>query len=132
MTRGIWKGPFVHPSLLKKIDKLKDKSKKQPIKTWSRNSTIIPEFVGHSFLIHNGKTFISITISEEMVGHKLGEFSPTRKFSGHTPADKKAAAEGAAEGAAPRTAPGAAPKAAPGAAPGAAPKAAKPEPKKGK
>jgi len=130
MTRGIWKGPFVHPSLLKKIDKIKDKSKKQPIKTWSRNSTIIPEFVGHSFLIHNGRTFIPITISEEMVGHKLGEFSPTRKFSGHTPADKKAAAEGAvpaatsgaAPGAAPKAAPGAAPKAAPGAAPGAAPK----------
>ena len=55
MTRGVWKGPFVHPSLLKKIDKLKDQSKKAPIKTWSRNSTIIPEFVGHSFLIHNGK-----------------------------------------------------------------------------
>ena len=94
MTRGVWKGPFVHPSLLKKIDKLKDQSKKAPIKTWSRNSTIIPEFVGHSFLIHNGKSFIPITVSEEMVGHKLGEFSPTRKFSGHTPADKKAAAEG--------------------------------------
>ena len=93
MTRGVWKGPFVDPSLLKKIDKLKDKGKKQPIKTWSRNSTIIPEFVGHSFLIHNGRSFIPITISEEMVGHKLGEFSPTRKFSGHTPADKKAAAE---------------------------------------
>ncbi len=127
MTRGIWKGPFVHPSLLKKIDKIKDKSTKQPIKTWSRNSTIIPEFVGHSFLIHNGKTFIPITISEEMVGHKLGEFSPTRKFSGHTPADKKAAAEGAvaaAPGAAPKAAPGAAPKAAPKAAPGAAPGAA--------
>ena len=123
MTRGIWKGPFVHPSLLKKIDKIKDKSKKQPIKTWSRNSTIIPEFVGHSFLIHNGKTFIPITISEEMVGHKLGEFSPTRKFSGHTPADKKAAAEGATT-AAPGGAPGAAPKAAPGAAPKAAPGAA--------
>ena len=124
MTRGIWKGPFVHPSLLKKIDKIKDKSKKQPIKTWSRNSTIIPEFVGHSFLIHNGRTFIPITISEEMVGHKLGEFSPTRKFSGHTPADKKAASEGtsapapsgATSGAAPKAAPGAAPKASPGAA----------------
>ena len=97
MTRGIWKGPFVHPSLLKQVDKLKDKSKKTPIKTWSRNSTIIPEFVGHSFLIHNGKTFIPITISEEMVGHKLGEFSPTRQFSGHTPADKKAAETAAAE-----------------------------------
>ncbi len=109
MTRGIWKGPFVHPSLLKQVDKLKDKSKKTPIKTWSRNSTIIPEFVGHSFLIHNGKSFIPITVSEEMVGHKLGEFSPTRKFSGHTPADKKAAAEGSAA----KPASGALPKAAP-------------------
>ena len=105
MTRGIWKGPFVHPSLLKKVDKLKDKGKSQPIKTWSRNSTIIPEFVGHSFLIHNGRSFIPITISEEMVGHKLGEFSPTRKFSGHTPADKKAAAEGGAPGATAKSAP---------------------------
>ena len=95
MTRGIWKGPFVHPSLLKKVDKLKDKGKSQPIKTWSRNSTIIPDFVGHSFMIHNGKTFIPITISEEMVGHKLGEFAPTRTFKGHTPADKKAAAAAA-------------------------------------
>ena len=126
MSRGIWKGPFVHPALLKKVDKLKSGDRKKPIKTWSRNSTIIPEFVGHSFLIHNGKSFIPITISEEMVGHKLGEFSPTRKFAGHTPADKKAAAEGAAPGAAPKAAPGAAPKAAPGAAPGA------PAPAKGK
>ena len=93
MARSIWKGPFVHPSLLKKIDKLKDKGNSKPIKTWSRNSTIIPDFVGHSFLIHNGKSFIPITISEEMVGHKLGEFAPTRVFKGHTPADKKAAQE---------------------------------------
>ena len=106
MTRGIWKGPFVHPSLLKKVDKLKDKGKSKPIKTWSRNSTIIPEFVGHSFLIHNGRSFIPITISEEMVGHKLGEFSPTRKFSGHTPADKKAAADGGVASSA-KSAPGA-------------------------
>ena len=127
MTRGVWKGPFVHPSLLKKIDKIKDKSKKQPIKTWSRNSTIIPEFVGHSFMIHNGRTFIPITISEEMVGHKLGEFSPTRKFSGHTPADKKAASD-VKDSSGAKAAPGAAPKAAPGAAPKAAPAA----PAKGK
>ena len=113
MTRSVWKGPFVHPSLLKKIDKLKDTPNKKPIKTWSRNSTIIPEFVGHSVLIHNGKSFIPITVSEEMVGHKLGEFSPTRKFSGHTPADKKAAAEGSTPKAAPAT--GASPKAAPAA-----------------
>ena len=128
MTRGVWKGPFVHPSLLKKIDKLKDQTKKMPIKTWSRNSTIIPEFVGHSFLIHNGKSFIPITVSEEMVGHKLGEFSPTRKFSGHTPADKKAAAEGTsspASGSAPKAAPGSSPKAAPTAAPASKPSSPK-------
>ena len=97
MARSVWKGPFVHPSLLKQIDKLKDKSNSKPIKTWSRNSTIIPDFVGLSFLIHNGKTFIPITVSEEMVGHKLGEFSPTRSFSGHTPADKKAAQSGGSD-----------------------------------
>ena len=98
MSRSIWKGPFVDPSLLKKVERNKDKSITTPIKTWSRKSTIIPEFVGHSFLIHNGKKFISIKISEEMVGHKLGEFSPTRQFSGHTPADKKAAQTAASDG----------------------------------
>jgi len=97
MARSVWKGPFVHPSLLKKIDRLKDKSNNKPIKTWSRHSTIIPDFVGISFLIHNGKSFIPITVSEEMVGHKLGEFAPTRTFRGHTPADKKAAAPAAAQ-----------------------------------
>ena len=97
MARSIWKGPFVHPSLLKKVDKLKGQTNRKPIKTWSRNSTIIPDFVGHSFLIHNGRIFIPITISEEMVGHKLGEFAPTRTFKGHTPADKKAAATAATE-----------------------------------
>ena len=91
MSRSVWKGPFVDPSLIKKVEKLKNQPNKTPIKTWSRKSTIIPEFVGHSFLIYNGKKFIPIKISEEMVGHKLGEFSPTRQFSGHTPADKKAA-----------------------------------------
>ena len=107
MSRSIWKGPFVDPSLLKKVEKLKDQSNKPPIKTWSRKSTIIPEFVGYSFLIHNGKKFIPIKISEEMVGHKLGEFSPTRQFSGHTPADKKAAQTAAAESVTASTAPGA-------------------------
>ena len=95
MSRSVWKGPFVDPSLLKKVEKLKTASNPTPIKTWSRKSTIIPEFVGISFLIYNGKKFIPIKISEEMVGHKLGEFSPTRQFSGHTPADKKAAQEAA-------------------------------------
>jgi len=97
MSRSVWKGPFVDPSLINKVEKLKNQTNKPPIKTWSRKSTIIPEFVGHSFLIHNGKKFISIKISEEMVGHKLGEFSPTRQFSGHTPADKKAAQTAEAE-----------------------------------
>ena len=90
MSRSVWKGPFVEPSLLKKIEKQKKDPSRKPIKTWSRKSTIIPDFVGSSFMIHNGKKFITITISEDMVGHKLGEFSPTRQFSGHTPADKKA------------------------------------------
>jgi small subunit ribosomal protein S19 len=93
MSRSVWKGPYVDPSLLKKVEKLKGKTNTPPIKTWARKCTIIPEFVGHSFLIYNGKKFIPIKISDEMVGHKLGEFSPTRQFSGHTPADKKAAAE---------------------------------------
>ena len=93
MSRAVWKGPFVDPSLIKKVEKMKDQTNKTPIKTWSRKSTIIPEFVGTSFLIYNGKKFIPIKISEEMVGHKLGEFSPTRQFPGHTPADKKAAQE---------------------------------------
>ena len=90
MSRSIWKGPFVDPSIIKKINALKDKSTKKPIKTWSRKSTIIPEFVGHSFLVHNGKKFIPITIGEEMVGHKLGEFSPTRTFRGHSTKSERA------------------------------------------
>ena len=109
MSRSVWKGPFVDPSLLKKVEKLKTRSSSTPIKTWSRKSTIIPEFVGVSFLIYNGKKFIPIKVSEEMVGHKLGEFSPTRQFAGHTPADKKAAqvAEETQTTAAPKSAPGA-------------------------
>ena len=93
MSRAVWKGPFVEESLMKKVEKIKNDPNKKPIKTWSRKSTIIPDFVGISFLIYNGKKFIPITVSEDMVGHKLGEFAPTRQFSGHTPADKKAKAE---------------------------------------
>jgi len=106
MSRSVWRGPFVDPSLIKKVEKQKGKSNTSPIKTWSRKSTIIPEFVGYSFLIHNGKKFIPIKISEEMVGHKLGEFSPTRQFSGHTPADKKAAQTAAVATTAVSSAPG--------------------------
>ena len=90
MARSVWKGPFVEESLINKVEKIKNETNSKPIKTWSRRSTIIPDFVGVSFLIYNGKKFISLTISEDMVGHKLGEFAPTRTFFGHTPADKKA------------------------------------------
>ena len=96
MARSVWKGPFVDESLIKKIEKIRNQPVKKPIKTWSRKSTIIPDFVGISLLIYDGKKFIPIAISEDMVGHKLGEFSPTRKFAGHTPADKKEAQEAAA------------------------------------
>ena len=88
MARAVWKGPFVEESLIKKVEKQKNQPNKKPIKTWSRKSTIIPDFVGISFLIYNGKKFIPITVSEDMVGHKFGEFSPTRTYYGHT-ADKK-------------------------------------------
>ena len=97
MARSIWKGPFVEDSLIKKFEKQRNDPHKKPIKTWSRKSTIIPDFVGSSFLIHNGKKFIPITISEDMVGHKFGEFAPTRQFFGHTPADKKAKEDGGAK-----------------------------------
>ena len=97
MARSVWKGPFVEESLIRKVDSQKNNPNKKPIKTWSRKSTIIPDFIGISFLIYNGKKFIPITVSEDMVGHKLGEFAPTRQFAGHTPADKKAAKEGSSE-----------------------------------
>ena len=93
MARAVWKGPFVEESLIRKVDKIKNDPNRKPIKTWSRKSTIIPNFVGLSFLIYNGKKFIPLTVSEDMVGHKFGEFAPTRQFAGHTPADKKAKAE---------------------------------------
>ena len=95
MARAVWKGPFVEESLIKKVDMQKNNPNNKPIKTWSRKSTIIPDFVGISFLIYNGKKFIAITVSEDMVGHKFGEFAPTRQFSGHTTADKKAKEESA-------------------------------------
>jgi len=95
MSRSVWKGPFVEEHLIKKVEKQKNDTNKKPIKTWSRKSTIIPDFVGISFLIYNGKKFIPITVSEDMVGHKFGEFAPTKQFFGHTPADKKAKAESA-------------------------------------
>ena len=88
MARSIWKGPFVDSHLLKKAKAATDSGKNDVIKTWSRRSTILPEFVGLNFAVHNGKRFIPVNVSEDMVGHKFGEFSPTRTFHGHT-ADKK-------------------------------------------
>ncbi|MEO5674207.1 MAG: 30S ribosomal protein S19 [Chitinophagales bacterium] len=84
MARSIKKGPYIEHSLQKKVDKLIQSGKKTVIKTWSRRSTITPEFVGHTFAVHNGNKFIPIYVSENMVGHKLGEFSPTRNFRGHS------------------------------------------------
>jgi small subunit ribosomal protein S19 len=83
MGRSLRKGPFVDHHLQKKVDKLNESDKKQTIKTWSRRSMIIPEMVGHTFDVHNGKKFVSVFVSENMVGHRLGEFSPTRTFKGH-------------------------------------------------
>ncbi len=83
MGRSLKKGPFVEQHLLEKIDKMNAAPAKKPIKTWSRRSTIIPDFVGHTFLVHNGKVFNSVFVTENMVGHKLGEFSPTRIFKKH-------------------------------------------------
>ena len=83
MGRSLKKGPYVEQHLLEKIDKIADSNSKKPIKTWSRRSTITPDFVGHTFLVHNGKIFISVFVTENMVGHKLGEFSPTRVFKKH-------------------------------------------------
>ena len=84
MSRSIKKGPYIEHSLQKKVDKMIQSGKKAVIKTWSRRSTITPEFVGHTFAVHNGNKFIPIYVSENMVGHKLGEFSPTRNFKGHS------------------------------------------------
>ncbi|USO02409.1 MAG: 30S ribosomal protein S19 [Alphaproteobacteria bacterium] len=89
MARSVWKGPFVDPSLIKKVKKFKETGGKGAIKTWSRRSTIIPEFVGLNFAVHNGKNFVPVFIVENMVGCKLGEFSPTRVFHGHAGSDKK-------------------------------------------
>lgn len=89
MTRSVWKGPFVDKYLLKKADVSRESGRKEIIKTWSRRSTILPEFVGLTFGVHNGQKFIPVLVSEEMIGHKFGEFSITRTFHGHS-GDKKA------------------------------------------
>jgi small subunit ribosomal protein S19 len=89
MARSVWKGPFVDGYLLKKADVARTSGKHAIIKTWSRRSTIIPQFVGLTFGVYNGKKFIPVSVNEDMIGHKLGEFAPTRTFTGHS-GDKKA------------------------------------------
>ena len=83
MSRSAKKGPFVHKGLLKKITEMNEKNEKQVIKTWSRSSTIFPEFVGHTIAVHDGRKHVPVYLTEDMVGHKLGEFVPTRTFKGH-------------------------------------------------
>ena len=96
MGRSLKKGPFVNEKLLRKVERARQVGDREPIKTWARACTIVPEFVGHNFLIHNGRSFLKLFVTEDMVGHKLGEFSPTRVFRGHGGrAAKDAAAPGA-------------------------------------
>ena len=89
MARSLKKGPFVDLKLVKKVRKMEDSKRKTPIKTWSRNCMIVPEFVGQTFNVHNGKVFVPVFVTENMVGHKLGEFSPTRAFRTHGMATDK-------------------------------------------
>lgn len=97
MARSLKKGPFCDDHLLKKVNAAKENNDKKVIKTWSRRSTVLPEFVGATLAVHNGRKFVPVYVNENMVGHKLGEFAPTRSFHGHTAADKKAEAGGAAK-----------------------------------
>ena len=83
MSRSRKKGPFVDHNVYEKVEKLNQQNKKEPVTTWARACTILPEFVGHTFMVHNGKIFVKVFVTEEMVGHRLGEFSPTRIFRGH-------------------------------------------------
>lgn len=92
MARSVKKGPFVDDHLSKKVDRLNQTGEKRQIKTWSRRSMITPDFIGHTFLVHNGRTFVSVYVTESMVGHRLGEFSPTRVFKRHGAATDKTAA----------------------------------------
>lgn len=89
MSRSLKKGPYVDPKLYAKVDKQNDSGRKEAITTWARACTIIPEFVGHTFMVHNGKLHMKVFVTEDMVGHKLGEFAPTRNFRGHSGKGKK-------------------------------------------
>jgi len=99
MSRSVKKGPFVDTALLEKLESLNRADEKKIIKTWSRRSTVTPEMVGHTMAVHNGKKFIPVYVTENMVGHKLGEFAPTRTFKGHTTKTEKASSGPAAAGA---------------------------------
>ncbi len=92
MCRSLKKGPFVDPKLYGKVDRMNSTGRKEPIKTWARACTIVPEFVGHTFMVHNGKLHMKVFVTEDMVGHKLGEFAPTRTFNGHGGRASKASA----------------------------------------
>ncbi len=94
MPRSLKKGPFVDFKLYQKVEHLSQQNRREPIKTWSRACTIVPEFVGHTFMVHNGKVFHQVFVTEDMVGHKLGEFSPTRTFRGHTTGSKAMRSQG--------------------------------------
>ena len=112
IRRSLKKGPFIDTHLLEKVEAMNRASDKKVIKTWSRRSTVVPEMVGHTLAVHNGRKFVPVYVTENMVGHKLGEFSPTRSFRGHTTKSEKAASAVPAAGAAPAAA--AAPKPAAG------------------
>ena len=99
MARSVKKGPFIQDALMKRVESMNASNAKKVIKTWARSSTIIPDFVGHTFAVHNGNKFIPVYVTENMVGHKLGEFAPTRLFKGHTTKADKAAAVAPAAGA---------------------------------
>jgi len=101
VSRSLKKGPFVDTSLLEKLETMNRANEKKVIKTWSRRSTVVPEMVGHTMAVHNGKKFIPVYVTENMVGHKFGEFAPTRTFKGHTTKTEKAAATAQAAPAAP-------------------------------
>ncbi|HBS05401.1 MAG TPA: 30S ribosomal protein S19 [Leptospiraceae bacterium] len=89
MARSLKKGPYVEESLMNRINQMNAEGNKKPFKTWSRRSTIFPEMIGHTMLVHNGQKFVPVYVNENMVGHKLGEFAPTRTYKGHTSLDKK-------------------------------------------
>ena len=95
MGRSLKKGPYVNERLLAKVEKQQRSGSREPLKTWARDCTIVPDFIGHTFMVHNGKNFIKLFVTEDMVGHKLGEFAPTRTFRGHGGKAKKEAAAAA-------------------------------------